>query len=338
MDKKVFALYLVKEDVPNSEAYAKLELPATPWEMQDALDKVRLREGERLYWEIEDYYGFEYLAPHLADLDINLNELNDLAARLAKLDETRRVAYRGMVELKVRERREQASGIITAQDLRDCAASAAGDGYHIVDASDDIVLGRFYAENDFVPEVDNVPDNAFELLDFGKIGRSMRQSERGTYVGGCYVLWDGEPEIAPPCPQELPAKPNYLFRFTLALYPDHERVTTLDLPATEEELAAAQEKLGTLQWENTVVLDYDGIIPDIAYFADLPTELEAFNEFAQAVRDIPVPHRQIPKLKALLEQFEVTRLEDALALTEHLEDYILTPELSSPRETAIDEI
>ena len=338
MAKKVFTLYLAKEDVPNSEAYAKLDLPASPWEWQDALDKVRLREGETLYWEIEDYYGFEYLVPHLTDLSISLNELNDLAARLVKLDEVQRIAYRGMVELKARERKENASGVLTAQDLRDCAASAAGDGYHIVDASDHAALGRFYAENGFVPEVEDLPDKAFELLDFAKIGKTMREGERGCFVGGCYVLWDGEPETAPPCPKELPAKPDYLFRFTLALYPDHDRTAVLTLPATEEELNAAQEQLGTLHWANTVILDYDGVIPNIAYFANLPTELEAFNEFAQAVRDIPVPHRQLPKLKALLEQFEVTRMEDAMALTEHLEDYILTPELSSPRETAIDQL
>ena len=44
------------------------------------------------------------------------------------------------------------------------------------------------------------------------------------------------------------------------------------------------------------------------------------------------------KLKALLEQFEVQDIETALFLTEHLADYILTPDLSSPQETAIDRL
>ena len=55
MAKKVFAVYLAKEDVPNSEAYATLELPASPWELWDALDKVRLQTDDILYMEIEDY-------------------------------------------------------------------------------------------------------------------------------------------------------------------------------------------------------------------------------------------------------------------------------------------
>ena len=69
MAKKVFAVYLAKEGNPNSDACAKLELPASPWEVWDALDKIRLNEGEQLYMEIEDYYAFAYLTPHLDGLE-----------------------------------------------------------------------------------------------------------------------------------------------------------------------------------------------------------------------------------------------------------------------------
>lgn len=37
MSEKVFGVYLAKED-PESDAYAKLDLPAQPWELLDALD------------------------------------------------------------------------------------------------------------------------------------------------------------------------------------------------------------------------------------------------------------------------------------------------------------
>ena len=47
---------------------------------------------------------------------------------------------------------------------------------------------------------------------------------------------------------------------------------------------------------------------------------------------------QLPKLKALLEQFEVQDIGTAILLAEHLDDYILTPELSSPQETAVDQL
>ena len=340
MAKKVFAVYLAKEDVPNSEAYATLELPASPWELWDAMEKVRLKDGEALYMEIDDYYAFEYLAPHLEELDISLNELNDLAARLATLDEVQGIAFDGFLRMEVQNKVDTNGGVITLQDLRDLAVSAKTDCYHVVDAADDAQLGRFYAENDFVPELDGVSNEVFEMLDFAGIGRMMRCSENGVFVGSLYVLQDGELTTAPPCPKELPPKPSHLFRLTLGLHPDFKdaRTATLNLPATEAELSAAQEQLGTLEWENAVVLDYDGVIPNAANFADLPMEMNAFNSFSGAVRDIPFPDRQIPKLKALLEQFEVKDIGTAMQLVEHLEDYNLTPKLSSPQETAIDQL
>ena len=333
-------VYLAKEGVPNNEAYAKLDLPASPWELWDAMDKVRLRDGETLYLEIDDYYAFDALVPHLAGLDISLNELNDLAGQLAKLDTIQGIAYRGLLEMTVQEKVQSNGGVITLQDLRDLAVSAKTDCCHVVDASDDAQLGRFYAENDFMPELEGVPDAAFELLDFSKIGKALRTGEGGIYVSGCYVVRDGGLLTAPPCPKELPEKPGYLFRMTLGLHPDYgdDRTVTLDLPASEKELEEAQERLGTLQWENTVVLDYDGIIPNAAAFADLPTEMESFNEFAKAVKNIPVRQVQLPKLKALLEQFEVQDIGTAILLAGRMDEYILTPDLSSPQETAIDQL
>lgn len=340
MAKKVFAVYLAKEDVPNSEAYATLELPASPWELWDAMEKVRLQTDDILYMEIEDYYAFEHLAPHLDGLEISLNELNDLAALLSALDEVQEVAFDGFLRMEVQNKVDTNGGVITLQDLRDLAVSAKTDCYHVVDAADDAALGRFYAENDFIPELEGVPYAVFKMLDFAGIGRMMRHGENGVFVGNCYVLRDSELTAAPPCAKGLPSKPSYLFRLTLGLHPDFKdaRTVTLDLPATEAKLSAAQEQLGTLNWENTVVLNYDGILPNAAFFADLPSELEAFNEFAKAVQDIPFPEKQLPKLKALLKQFEVQDIETAIGLTEHLDDYVLTPEISSPQETAIDQL
>ena len=338
MAKKVFAVYLAKEDVPNSEAYATLELPASPWGLWDAMEKVRLKDGEALYMEIDDYYAFEYLAPHLEELDISLNELNDLAARLATLDEVQGIAFEGLFSMEVQKKVNTNGGIITMQDMRDLAVSAKTDCYHVVDAADDAALGRFYAENDFIPELEGVPYAVFKMLDFAGIGRMMRCSENGVFVGSLYVLQDGELTAASPVQKTLPGKPGYLFRLTLGLHPDigGNRTTELDLPASEEALAAAQEQLGTLNWENTVVLNYDGILPNAAFFANLPMELEEFNTFTKAARDIP--RFEVPKLKALLEQFEVQDIETAMGLTEHLADYILTPEISSPQEAALDQL
>ena len=340
MGKKIFEVYLAKEDVPNNEAYAKLDLPASLWELWDALDKVRLQTDDILYMEIEDYDAFEYLSPHLDGLDISLNELNDLAALLSALDEVQEVAFEGLFSIEVQRKVNANGGVITLQDLRDLAVSAKTDCYHVVEAADDAQLGRFYAENEFIPELDGISNEVFEMLDFAGIGRMMRCSENGVFVGSLYVLRDGELTTAPPVQKTLPEKPGYLFRLTLGLHPDigDACTVTLDLPAAEAELLDAQEHLGVEGWEGVTVIDYDGIIPYAAEFTDLPMELEEFNVLAAAVRDMPSPEKQLPKLKALLKQFEVQDIETALFLTEHLADYILTPEISSPQEAALDQL
>lgn len=338
MGKKMLRVYLAKDDTPYSAAYAKLDLPASPWEVWDAMEKVRLQTDDILYMEIEDYFAFEYLSPHLDGLDISLNELNDLAAQLAALDEVQGIAFEGLFSIAVQRKVNANGGVITLRDLRDLVVSAKTDCYHVVDAADDAALGRFYAENDFIPELDGISDEVFEMLDFAGIGRMMRCSENGVFVGSLYVLQDGELTTAPPVQKTLPEKPGYLFRLTLGLHPDigDARTVTLDLPAAEAELLDAQEQLGAEGWEGVTVIDYDGIIPYAAEFADLPMELEELNAFTKTARDIP--RSEVPKLKALLEQFEVRDIETAMRLTEHLDDYILTPDLSSPQETAIDQL
>ena len=340
MDKKIFGVYLAKDGVPNNEAYAKLDLPASPWELWDALDKVRLQTDDILYMEIEDYDAFAYLAPHLDGLDISLNELNDLAALLSPLDEVQEAAFEGLFSMEVQKKVNANGGVITLQDLRNLAVSAKTDCYHVVEAADDAQLARFYAENDFVPELEGISNEVFEMLDFAGIGRMIRCSENGVFVGGLYVLRDGELTTAPPCAKDLPEKPGYLFRLTLGLHPDigDDRTVTLILPAAEAELLDAQAQLGTEGWEGVAVIDYDGIIPYAAEFTDLPMELEEFNVLAAAVRDMPSPEKQLPKLKALLKQFEIQDIATAISLTECLDDYVLTPEISSPQETAIDQL
>ena len=264
MGKRILRVYLAKNDTPYSAAYAKLDLPASPWEVWDAMEKVRLQTDDILYMEIEDYYAFEYLSPHLDGLDISLNELNDLAALLSALDEVQGIAFEGLFSMEVQRKVNANGGVITLQDLRDLAVSAKTDCYHVVDAADDAALGLFYAENDFIPELDGVLDAVFKMLDFAGIGRMMRHGENGVFVGNLYVLQDGELTTAPPVQKTLPEKPGYLFRLTLGLHPDigDARTVTLDLPAAEAELLDAlnkelAEKGGSLIGVNTFTLDGD---------------------------------------------------------------------------------
>lgn len=340
MGKKILQLYLAKNDVPNSEACATLDLPASPWELQDALDRVRLRSGEELYLQAGKFYEFYPVGQQIADEGYSLLEWNTLAKALALMDEQQALSFYGLLQIETKRRMKENAGAFTLQDLCDLAASE--ECCHVIpNVITDEQLGRFYAENDFLPELTDLPDSVFELLDFAKIGQQMRHVENGVFnqVGlrgrMGYIVQSEELRKAPPCPKGLPRRPDYLFRLTLDLDPGlgKERTVTLELPATDAELQAAKEQLGIVRWDEAILTDYDGIIPYAGEFADPLIEMEHFNAFTKIVKDIP--KEQIPKLKALLEHFEVKNLSEAMSLAEHMEDYVLTPSISSPREHAI---
>ncbi len=131
MDDKIFSIYLTSTDY-SKFAYAKLDLPASPWELLDTLDKVRLPKGDSMYVEILDHHDFEMLAPHLTETKITLPELNNLAERLSSLNETQRTAFEGLVHMELQKQEP-----ITLKCLRDLAESV--DCCHVLES---VVLDR----------------------------------------------------------------------------------------------------------------------------------------------------------------------------------------------------
>ena len=101
--RKILNLYLARANTPYSEAYADLDLPASPYELLDVLDKLRLDEGEAPYLQINEYYDFEELAPLLSG-DAGFYELNALVQKLSELDERQQVSFEGLVQMEVNKK------------------------------------------------------------------------------------------------------------------------------------------------------------------------------------------------------------------------------------------
>ena len=167
----------------------------------------------------------------------------------------------------------------------------------------------------------------------------MRHSENGVFVNSLYVLRDGELTTAPPCPKELPEKPGYLFRLTLGLHPDigDERTVTLELPASEKELEDAQERLGTLQWENTVVLDYDAS-SQRSHICRPAHGDRSLQRVCKSSEGYPCPAGAAPKAESIAGAVRGAGHRDSYPSGRASGRYILTPELSSPQETAVDQL
>ena len=338
---KVFDIYLAKQDQLDSDAYAELSLPATPYQIQDAFDKLRLAEGESPYWEITEYHHFEELSSLLNDT-CGLNDLNALAQRLSKLDEQQCTAFTGLLKMEQKKGEE-----IPISRLIDLAYST--DCCHVVDeALNDSQLGRFCAENGFVPEAEALPDHVFNLLDFERIGREHRQREGGILIErtadhpGGYVEQRDDLVEAYKTLDLTPKAPEYIFHIGIIHHPDAvpgadpSRVVYLDLPATEEQFEKTEEQLGDPGWLGTVFTSFDGVIPSMWEMLHTTEDLPELNLLAERLS--AMEPKALSAYKALLEAVDCKDLQSAEQLIDALDNYIFSPKYSSPIEVAKGEL
>ena len=326
------------------EAYAVLDLPATPYEIEDALEKVRLQPDEELLLEIEEYYDFGFLAPYLEDVN-NLHGLNALAQRLSQFVDYESAVFAGQLKMDLEAR-------ISDITLPRLLSLANNTPYcDVVDvAVNDSQLGKFYAENGFVTELEQLPDEAFkiieDMLDYEQIGRKMRQAEggvfvdRSTYGYSGYVIRHREPEMANAL--SAPEKPDYMILLEVCKGffndPDYDRdsAVQLKLPASKETLDGVLNTLEAADWSELAFTCLDCRIPALIEAVNQTEDVFAVNHAAS--RFAKMTGEAIPKLKSLLEVTGISSLADAVRLTEQLESYVYSPEFSSPTDVARAEI
>ena len=144
---KVFRVELFGE---KTNRWCELELPATYYGLLDALDKLQMTLGEKPRWEFLEHHGFVFLQDHLAH-ECDLYQLNALATCMGQMNGREKTAFEGLFNMEVAKK----YGPISVATMIDLAYST--DCCHVVNASTDEQLGRFYAENDFIPALDKVP-------------------------------------------------------------------------------------------------------------------------------------------------------------------------------------
>ena len=321
---KVFTVSLCN---PDKDTYVTLELPADPYTVLDAWERLRLAPDTRVEWEMEDYGEFPVLFPGLQSGE-GFPALNALAERLTSLDSRQRTAFEGLVKLQDGRPMEPDALITLSEQAKHCQVAP--------EATDDASLGRVYAANGSIPEVKDVPDKVFELLDFQLLGRRIRQSAGGVFTRQGYVVPDGnwkptegqEPRIAPEAPTGF-------FRLELRLGEERAELT---LPAGQE-LVEVRDQMEAVGISNCAVTAFHSRVPQFPAAWATPERLDTLN--CLALRLTVLEDREplkLVKYKAVLETSPPTSLEDAMALTEQLDAYNLNWVTASPEDVARGEL
>ena len=312
MDKCLF----LAELTDGKGNYIELELPASDYELLDALERLGAEPVGHPDCTVIQHHDYTFLAPLLCESK-PLYEFNGLARRLAELDPYESLSFEGLIQMEV----EKKEGAITLPKLIDLAYST--DCCNYAPAYTDEDLGRFYAENDFLPELGNVPDEIYKLLDFGKIGKNIREGEGGVFTPRGYVVQTSDLAQVYDTMDFRPHKPDYVFRLTLGSS-DNERTTVLELPADPDTLNTSMAELRVDLLEDAVIKDFDGVPLDLDLGPSWMGSLDSLNELARSVQALE-EQGQLTKLKAVLHAADCHNVEDALIFAEDIDHYILMP-------------
>ncbi|WP_300756180.1 hypothetical protein [uncultured Oscillibacter sp.] len=308
--RKLFRIYAVQ-----CEHSAELELPATDYELLDLMERLGLEPGQSPYLAIQEHlnpdYSYDYLLGYIPNPP-NLFQLNALAKKLSELSRVEDMAaFEGLVGMEIK------SGVLPVPVPRLIDFAHSTNCCHVAeDVDTDYKLGRFLAENDFIPEAEGLSDAAFELLNFAKIGREHREREGSVFTGFGYVE-QHDPVMEVFKTLDLtPKTPNYTI---LAETFSGSRV---EFPFP------ANEPMGT-----EPVRCVDCAAPALI---GLSGGMEAVDLLARRLAGLEPT--ALATYKALLEVTECQDIQDAGQLMDTLDEYIFSPQYSSPVEVAKGEL
>lgn len=309
--------------------YAELNLPASDYELLDAVERLGAEPVGHPDCTVIEYLDYAFLAP-LLDESKPLYEFNGLARKLAELDLIDSVSFEGLVKMEI----EKKEGAITLPKLINLAYSA--DCCNAEPAFNDEELGKFYAENDFMPELEDISDKVFELLDFRKIGKDIREGEHGVFTTRGYVVQTSDLKQVYDTMDFQPRKPDYVFRLTLGTV-DGSRTSVLDLPAEQQQMDLALTKLGLPSLEGAALKNFDGVPLDLDLDLYFMGGLDSLNELAKSIQELE-NQGQLSKFQAILHAANCHDVEDALKFAGDMDAYILTPSQRRAEDLGRDEL
>ena len=188
----------------------------------------------------------------------------------------------------------------------------------LADVNTDEALGKFYVENGFRADLDALPDSAYALLDYAKIGKQMREDESGVFTPHGYVV---RTEELQPLPDYEPQRDiNYMIRLTLMNHENEQKTAVLDLPATEQRLLEVQKELDAPEWFDAQFTGCDAIMPCLNTMLTDVEDLPRINELAKSLQELKAGG-QLTKFKAVVGATQCETLDDVLDRLEKLSQY-----------------
>ena len=280
-----------------NDKVAFVKLPANKNEVIDALDRVKIYG--KTFFRIEECDEVPELAGYEFSEEPTLDELNFLAKRLEEIANDKEIlaqtiAYRALLQ----------RGFGTMNEAINCTYNL--ETIPVYPCKDLREYGEIVLDNDMLEELEDVPDEMYDLLDPDKVGRVMMEREGGVFIGGYYAVPSSyDPALV--YDEELPEHmEDWVFRLEVAKIPEREedvykmKTETLTLPADEEYMEDIAESIGAKNISECVYLDVESAIPQISDVCfNSMEDIYAANDVARRYSELS--REDAAKFKAVLE-------------------------------------
>ncbi len=267
----------------------------------------------------------------------SLYELNHFTVLVENLDEVDQQRFEALTAITCK------NDTVTVSELINIAINLNEIDMHYIPVLNDKELGDFYIDNEFVPQLDNLPmekaDWLLSHIDCEKVGKEMREQEKGIYCSRGYVVLNEELKQLYNGNFPVPQPKNYVFRLEIAKapigdIPNDEHTVTLTLPVNDTDIITAVKKVGASTPQECVFYEYESTIPQLEeVFYDM-SDLYTLNELARKIETMKACG-DIPKYKAMLCTLDKFNLQSAVEVTEYLSEFTLECGCETPSEYAM---
>lgn len=311
---------------PKNEAFATIGLPASYEELQDTLQLVN-GNNENCAANIQEFFGKINPLEGKAVQTTSLYELNYFATIYHNLQEYEQIQFAGLVESNADEFPEM-------KTILNLALNTPKFDCYFTPCTTDKDLGEFYVENELIPELEgleNITDEQYRWvclhLDFEKIGKEMREQEKGVFTSAGYLLKNEEVEQLYEGTPILPNPCDYIFRLELALIPEGDELNdqntlSLKLPASAIDVQRALEEIGAESMDDCCFYGYESlVVPQLSDCYGDNDDFAVFNQLAEKINWLD--NEDLVKYKAMLESVQNKDIETAVSVYEKMEAFSL---------------
>lgn len=296
-----------------------VELPVRKYELIDMLDRAQIY-GEYTVeiGGIDDDFGVWNI--RLSDVP-TIDELNFFAKRHdeIKKDYTLTIAFRSLAE--------QHESISIAEAIN---YTYGLEGVPVYPCENTEEYGRIVLDNEMLEELDELPDEIYEMISPKKAGDMIQKREGGVFINSHYAIPTSyEPQLV--YTDTLPEKvEDWLFKLDVTAMngdePNEDMIETLELPAADERLKEVEKKLGIPLTESVWVdihSEIDRIDDCVIGSMD---NIYALNELANTLAELP--RQEFAKFKAILDHDCPKTLSEISSISMKLDNYEFEPSVA----------